>query len=76
MVMKYKIELELPEKKLALAIEFIRNLPFVKNVKTISPIDKSNNSLSQNLRPFGILKGSINVPDNFTEPLDDLKDYM
>jgi len=25
---------------------------------------------------FGYLKGKINVPDDFNEPLDDLKEYM
>lgn len=27
-------------------------------------------------RPFGSLKGKVGIPDNFNEPLDDLKDYM
>ncbi len=27
-------------------------------------------------RHFGSLKGKIGIPDNFNEPLDDLKDYM
>ena len=27
-------------------------------------------------RPFGSLKGKIGIPDNFNEPLDDLKEYM
>jgi hypothetical protein len=27
-------------------------------------------------RPFGSLKGKIGIPDNFNEPLEDLKDYM
>ena len=27
-------------------------------------------------RPFGTLKGTISVPDDFDEPLDDLKEYM
>lgn len=27
-------------------------------------------------RPFGSLKGKIGIPDDFNEPLDDLKDYM
>lgn len=27
-------------------------------------------------RPFGSLKGKIGIPDNFNEPLDDLRDYM
>jgi len=25
---------------------------------------------------FGYLKGKINVPDDFNEPLDDFKEYM
>lgn len=27
-------------------------------------------------RSLGSLKGKIGIPDNFNEPLDDLKDYM
>lgn len=27
-------------------------------------------------RELGSLRGKISVPDNFNEPLDDLKDYM
>lgn len=27
-------------------------------------------------RPFGSLKGKIGIPDNFNDPLDELKDYM
>jgi hypothetical protein len=27
-------------------------------------------------RRFGSLKGKVGIPDNFNEPLDDLKDYM
>jgi hypothetical protein len=27
-------------------------------------------------RKLGSLKGKIGIPDNFNEPLDDLKDYM
>lgn len=27
-------------------------------------------------RTFGSLKGKIGIPDDFNEPLDDLKDYM
>lgn len=27
-------------------------------------------------RRLGSLKGKISIPDNFNEPLDDLKDYM
>ncbi len=27
-------------------------------------------------RRLGSLKGKVGIPDNFNEPLDDLKDYM
>jgi hypothetical protein len=27
-------------------------------------------------RKLGGLEGKVNIPDNFNEPLDDLKDYM
>ena len=29
-----------------------------------------------NKRRLGSLKGKISIPENFNEPLDDLKDYM
>lgn len=31
---------------------------------------------SSDKRILGSLKGKIGIPDNFNEPLDDLKDYM
>lgn len=31
---------------------------------------------SDNIVRFGTLKGKISIPDDFNEPLDDLKDYM
>lgn len=33
-------------------------------------------SLPRKKRRLGSLKGKIAVPDNFNEPLDDLKEYM
>lgn len=74
--MKYKIELELPENKLSLALEFLKSLSFVKAVKTISSTESSEEIAHKKERPFGLLKGTINVPEDFNEPLDDLKEYM
>jgi hypothetical protein len=78
--MKFNIEVDLPENKLALALEFLKSLAFVKNVKTLPSKDlpdaveiKKNEKTD---RPFGLLKGTINVPDDFDEPMDDLKEYM
>ncbi|HRO41977.1 MAG TPA: DUF2281 domain-containing protein [Flavipsychrobacter sp.] len=33
-------------------------------------------SASKTERKLGILKGKISVPDDFDDPLDDLKEYM
>jgi len=41
---------------------------FLEEIESSSPFTKT--------RPFGSLKGKIGIPDNFNEPLDDLKDYM
>lgn len=74
--MKYKIELDIPENKLALALEFLKNLTFVKAVKAISTNEPEEEIARKKERPFGLLKGTIRVPEDFNEPLDDLKDYM
>jgi hypothetical protein len=78
--MKFNIELDLPESKLALALEFLKSLSFVKNVRTISSTEIQHTSEGdkplKTERPFGLLKGTIHVPDDFNEPLDDLKEYM
>ncbi|TAE22694.1 MAG: DUF2281 domain-containing protein [Cytophagales bacterium] len=45
-----------------------------KILVTFMTIDKP--SVSTNVVRFGSLKGKISIPDDFNEPLDDLKDYM
>jgi len=70
--MKFLIELDLPESKLALTLEFLKSLSFVKNVRTISSTEIPN-ALEREKplkieRPFGLLKGTIHVPVDFNEP--------
>jgi hypothetical protein len=74
--MKYKIELELPESKLALALEFLRSLSFVKAVNPIAPGEMPADPTPGGVRPFGLLKGAIQVPDDFNDPIEDMKDYI
>jgi hypothetical protein len=39
-------------------------------VEEIKPIERKKE------RKLGILKGKFSIPDDFDEPLDDLKEYM
>jgi Protein of unknown function (DUF2281) len=51
--------------------------PFKKKAKVfITFLEDSEATTKLKKRPFGTLKGTITVPDDFNEPLDDLKDYM
>ena len=56
--MKYKIELELPESKLALAMEFLRSLSFVKNVKAVAPNEVTNEKIRSGIEAYetGLVK--------------------
>lgn len=53
-------------------------MPPVKKKSKIFITFLEDTEVATNLkkRPFGTLKGTITVPDDFNEPLDDLKDYM
>ncbi len=52
-------------------------IPSAKNKsKVVVTFLEEIESPSLQKRPFGSLKGKIGIPDNFNEPLDDLKDYM
>jgi hypothetical protein len=42
MDMKYRFEMEMPENKLAIALEFLKSLSFIKNVKEI-PVNEITN---------------------------------
>ncbi len=53
-------------------------LPPVKNKSKvlITFVEEIEASTKVKKRLFGTLKGTLHVPDDFNEPLDDLKDYM
>ena len=53
-------------------------IPPIKNRTKIfvTFLENETNPVKLKKRPFGTLKGTITVPDNFNEPLEDLKDYM
>lgn len=49
--------------------------PVEKKMKVVVTFLGEENA-EQRKRQAGSLKGKIHVPDDFNEPLDDLKDYM
>lgn len=53
----------------------------VPSIKTRSKVvvtflEDIKSSSSSQKRRLGSLKGKVGIPDNFNDPLDDLKDYM
>jgi Protein of unknown function (DUF2281) len=58
---------------------FLEDIPKTKKkmkvfVTFMEEVDTVNKSITK--RPFGILKGSVTLSDDFNETLDDLKEYM
>ncbi len=58
---------------------FLEEIPKTKKklkvfVTFMEEVDIVNKPITK--RPFGILKGSVKLSDDFNEPLDDLKEYM
>jgi len=51
-------------------------IPPTKNKSKVVVTFLEEIPLSPSKRRLGSLKGKIGIPDNFNEPLDDLKDYM
>ncbi len=49
--------------------------PFNKKAKVMVTFLEEDEAIYKK-RELGSLRGKISVPDNFNEPLDDLKDYM
>jgi len=47
--MKYKIELDVPESKLAFVNEFLKSISFIKNVKAILPNEIKNKKIQDNI---------------------------
>ena len=50
--------------------------PTKNNASTPSFEDKTTHENNNRRTAFGYLKGKIDVPDDFNEPLDDFKEYM
>lgn len=46
------------------------------NSKVVVTFLEETSPVSSQKRRLGSLKGKIGIPDNFNEPLDDLKEYM
>jgi Protein of unknown function (DUF2281) len=38
-------------------------------------IEKSQKGKKSDMRPLGLAKGKISIPDDFDEPLEDFKEY-
>jgi hypothetical protein len=52
-------------------------IPPVKNKsKVVVTFLEDTRSTQPGKRRLGSLKGKVGIPENFNEPLDDLKDYM
>ena len=47
-----------------------------QNIRVMVLIDDVPKLEVKKKRQLGILKGKISIPDDFNEPLDDLKEYM
>jgi len=50
--------------------------PVVSKTDVIITFLTDNIPIKANKRMPGGLKGKVSIPDDFNEPLDDLKDYM
>lgn len=52
--------------------------PYAKVIVTVLEEEKIDEEKAPKKprRQFGIMKGSVTLPDDFNEPLDDLKNYM
>lgn len=50
--MKYRIELEMPENKWAIALEFLKSLSFIKNVKEISANEITNERILKRIEEY------------------------
>ena len=47
-----------------------------QSVRVIVLVDDISPNQGKKDRKLGILKGQYSIPDDFDEPLDDLKEYM
>ncbi len=54
----------------------LEETPFAKDKSKVVVTFLEEVQFTSQRRKLGSLKGKIGIPDNFNEPLDDLKDYM
>ena len=57
-------------------IDFQSQLKANQVVRVIVLVDDMKKENIKGERKLGILKGKFSIPDDFDEPLDDLKEYM
>ena len=57
-------------------IDFQSQLKANQVVRVIILVDDVKKENIKGERKLGILKGKFSIPDDFDEPLDDLKEYM
>ena len=50
--------------------------PVIEKTEVMITFLKSLPAVNQNWRTPGGLKGKVSLPDDFNEPIEDLKDYM
>jgi hypothetical protein len=50
--MKYRFELEMPENKIAIALEFFKSISFIKNVKAISINEITNEKILKRIEDY------------------------
>jgi hypothetical protein len=50
--------------------------PIVEKTEVMITFLESSPAATKILRTPGGLKGKVSLPDNFNDPIDDLKDYM
>lgn len=50
--MNYKIEIDVPENKLNLVLEFLSGVSFIKNLKTIAPKEITNPKVLRSIEAY------------------------
>jgi uncharacterized protein YlbG (UPF0298 family) len=51
-VMKYKVELDIPSNKVALILEFLRSMSFVKKIKVIEENEITNPDILKSIEDY------------------------
>ena len=50
--MDYKIELDVPEQKLSLVLEFLKGVSFIKNIRTVAPNEITSQKILDSIEDF------------------------